>query len=153
MELAKWESPAPKDLWDAFENFRGEMGKSLDLWSLPDVAGIFDRTTAPAVDVMETGEEYLVFADLPGVERKELEVNVTGSLLTIKGKKSGEGGSDRRKVFRKETWAGEFSRTLDLPSDIDADKVLAELKDGVLSLRIPKKEESRTRTISVKVGS
>lgn len=151
MDLTRWERPAPKDLWDAFEDFRGEMGRRLDLFDRPEATGLFDRTMAPAVDVVETGEEFLIVADLPGVDRKDLELSVTGSLLSIKGEKKGDPGTEKRKIFRKETWAGSFARTIDLPADIDADKVSAELADGVLSVRVPKREEAKTKLVNVTV--
>ena len=151
MDLAKWGAPATRDLWEAFDGLRGDMDRALDFFSLPDAAGLLDRTTAPAVDIVETEEEYLVVADLPGVDKRDLEVSVTGSLLAIKGVKKAEGNSDKRKVFRKETWVGSFSRTIDLPAEIDPGKIKAELKDGVLALRIAKREEAKTKLIAVTV--
>lgn len=151
MDLAKWGAPATRDLWEAFDGLRGDMDRALDFFSLPDAAGLLDRTTAPAVDIVETEEEYLVVADLPGVDKRDLEVSVTGSLLAIKGVKKAEGNSGKRKVFRKETWVGSFSRTIDLPAEIDPGKIKAELKDGVLALRIAKREEAKTRLIAVNV--
>jgi len=151
MDLAKWGAPATRDLWEAFDGLRGDMDRALDFFSLPDAAGLLDRTTAPAVDIVETEEEYLVLVDLPGVDKRDLEVSVTGSLLAIKGVKKAEGNSDKRKVFRKETWVGSFSRTIDLPAEIDPGKIKAELKDGVLALRIAKREEAKTKLIAVNV--
>lgn len=151
MDLAKWGAPATRDLWEAFDGLRGDMDRALDFFSLPDAAGLLDKTTAPAVDIVETEEEYLVVADLPGVDKRDLEVSVTGSLLAIKGVKKAEGNSDKRKVFRKETWVGSFSRTIDLPAEIDPGKIKAELKDGVLALRIAKREEAKTKLIAVNV--
>jgi HSP20 family protein len=151
MDLVKWENPAPKDIWDAFDGLRGELDRALDPFRSPDAAGLLDRRTAPAIDVIETEEEYLVIADLPGVDRKDLEVSVTGSLLSIKGDKKAEKESDKKRIFRKETWVGSFSRTIDLPAQIDAGKIGAELRDGVLTVRIAKREEAKTRLITVKV--
>lgn len=151
MDLTRWGAPATRDLWEAFDGLRGDMDRALDFFSLPDAAGLFDKTTAPAVDVVETDEEYLVVADLPGVDKRDLEVSVTGSLLAIKGVKKADGNSEKRKVFRKETWVGSFSRTIDLPAEIDPGKIKAELKDGVLALRIAKREEAKTKLITVNV--
>jgi len=149
MDLVKWDSPAPTDLWEAFDGLRGELDRALDPFRIPSVAGLLDRTTAPAVDVLETEDEYLVLADLPGVDKRDLEVSVTGSLLSIKGDKKGERDSEKRKIFRKETWVGSFSRTIDLPAQIDAGKISAELKDGVLTVRIAKREEAKTKLIAI----
>jgi HSP20 family protein len=151
MDVVKWERPAPLDLWEAFDGLRGELDRVFDPFKGPDIAGLFDRTTAPAVDVVETEDEYLVLADLPGVDRRDLEVSVTGSLLTIKGDKKEERDSDKKKIFRKEAWIGSFGRTIDLPSQIDAGKIVAELRDGVLTVKIAKREEARTKLIPVAV--
>jgi len=151
MDLIQWERPAPKDLWDAFEDFRGEMGRTLDLFNEPSVAGLLDRTTAPAVDVIETDDAYIVIADIPGVDRKNIDVTVSGSLLSIKGSKGADSASERRRFFRKETWAGSFNRTIDLMADIDAAGVEGELKDGILTIRVPKREEAKTKSVAIKV--
>jgi len=152
MSIMKWENPAPKDLWDAFNGLRGDMDRALDLFRVPDAMGLLDRSTAPAIDLIETPEDYLVFADLPGVDRKDLELSVTGSILRIKGMKRAEEASEKRKFFRKETWAGSFERTLDLPALVDSDKVSAELVDGVLKVRVPKREEAKAKLITVSVN-
>jgi len=152
MDLMKWERPAPIDLWEAFDSMRGEMDRALDIFRVPDSAGLLDRSAAPAVDVVETEDEYVVTADLPGVDKGDLEVSVTGSLLSIKGEKKAERENDKRKVFRKETWKGTFGRTIDLPAQIDAGKISASLRDGVLEVRIAKREEARTKMIAVSAG-
>ena len=152
MDLMKWEGSAPRDLWDAFAGLRGDMDRALDLFKLPDASGLLDRATAPAVDIVETNDEFIVAADLPGVRREELELSVAGSLLSINGEKKSELANDKRRIFRKETWAGSFNRTIDLPAEIDPDKVAAELKDGVLTVRVSKREEAKTKLIEVAVG-
>jgi HSP20 family protein len=149
MDLMKWERPAPIDLWEAFDSLRGDMDRAMDIFRVPDAAGLLDRSTAPAVDVVETEDEYVVVADLPGVDKRDLEVSVTGSLLSIKGEKKAERDSEKRKVFRKETWKGAFGRTIDLPAQVDSGKISASLRDGVLEVRIAKREEARTRMIAV----
>ncbi len=151
MDLMKWKRAAPLDLWDAFTGIQGDLDRVLSAFKVPDAAGIFDWTAAPAVDVIETPEEYQILADLPGVDKKDLEVTLTGTLLSIKGSRKEESESRTRKQYRKETSAGKFRRTLDLPSQVDASKVEAEFKDGVLSLRIAKREEAKTKLITVSV--
>jgi HSP20 family protein len=152
MDLTKWQRPAPVDLWDAFEGLRGDMDRALEVFRTPDVAGLLDRTSAPAVDVIETAAEYLVIADLPGVDKRDLELSVAGSLLSIKGDKREEREVEKRKFFRKETWAGSFRRTIDLPAQIDSGSIRAELKDGVLTVRIAKSEEAKTKLIDISVA-
>jgi len=131
------------------------MDRALDLYRVPDIDGLLDRSTAsaaaPAMDIIETNDGYIVRADLPGVAKDDLEVAVKGSLLSIKGDKREEKGQEKRKFFRKETWVGSFQRTIDLPTAIDTGTVTAELKDGVLTVRIAKREEAKTRFVSVSV--
>jgi HSP20 family protein len=151
MDLVKWEGRTPRDLWDAVDGLRSEVDRAMDLFKLPDASGLLDRTTAPAVDVVETDEDFLVVADLPGVKKEDLELSVAGTLLSIKGDKRAEAQEEKRRVFRKETWVGSFNRTIDLPSEIDPDKIRAELKDGVLTVRVAKREEAKTKAIAVSV--
>ncbi len=152
MDLMKWTNPAPRDLWEAFDGLRGDMDRALDFFHGPEAAGIFDQTTAPAIDVIETADEYIVVADLPGVDKRDLNVTVTGSILAIQGDKREEHKTEKRKVFRKETWVGSFKRTIDLPEQIDSSKISAELKDGVLAIRIGKREEAKTKLINVQAN-
>jgi len=151
MELVPWHRNVPHDLWDAFDDLRSEMERSFGGFRLPDATGLLDRVGSPAIDVIETSDEILVMADLPGIRKEDLELNLAGTLLTIKGNKKNEQNSDKRRIFRKETWVGNFSRTIDLPANIDNEKVDAELKDGVLSVHISKKEEAKTKAIAVRV--
>jgi len=139
------------DLWEAFEGLRGEMDRALDPFRSPDAAGLFDRATVPAIDIVETDEEYFVVADLPGIDKRDLEVSVAGSVLTIKGEKKAEEDSKKWKIFRKESWVGSFSRTVDLPAQMDAGRIAAELKDGVLAVRIAKREEAKSKLVEVAV--
>lgn len=114
-----------------------------------DGAGLFDESLAPAMDMVEHDDDYTVYIDLPGVDKKDLELSVENNVLSIKGVKKEPSGN--RKFFRKETWTGEFRRTVSLPAAADSQKVSAELKDGVLSIAIGKREELKPRQISVNV--
>jgi HSP20 family protein len=152
MDLVPWNRKSQGNLWDAFDTLRGEMERSLGDFKLSDVSGLLDASTAPAIDVMETGDSYIVIADLPGIKKDDLELNVAGTLLTLKGSKRLEQHSEKRKFFRKETWAGNFNRTIELPPNIATESIEAELKDGVLAIRIAKKEEAKTKSIAIKVN-
>lgn len=151
MELVPWKRNVPNDLWDAFDDLRSEMERSFGSFRFPDATGLLDRAGSPAIDIIETNDELLVLADLPGVRKDDLELNLAGTLLTIKGSKKSEQNSDKRRIFRKETWAGSFARTIELPANIDNEKVEADLKDGVLSVRISKREEAKAKSIPVRV--
>ncbi len=149
MDLMRWEGPRGADLWDAFEGMQGQLDRALELFRVPEASGLFDRDRVPAADLSEDREGYLLVVDLPGVDRKDLEVSVAGDLLTVKGDKKADLEGGKPRIFRKETWVGSFARTLGLPADADASRIEAELKDGVLKVRIPKREETKPRLITV----
>jgi HSP20 family protein len=149
MDYGRWERNG--ELWGAFDSLRGEMDRALGLFALPAASGLLDRASVPAVDVVERDDDYLVIVDLPGVKKNDLELSIQGTLLSIKGDKKAEKEPERRGFFRKETWTGGFARTIDLPARIDPDSVSAELKDGVLAVRVAKREEAKRKAIAVAV--
>jgi len=151
MDQTRREKSSSLDLWDAFDELRGELERSFGNLELPAVPGLLDWQTGPLIDVVEADDEVLVLVDVPGVRKQDLELSVTGSLLSIKGdKKQAEEGRGRRTV-RRETWAGSFSRTLSLPDTVNPEKVEALLKDGILRVRIAKREEARKKTVQISV--
>ncbi len=102
----------------------------------------------PAVNVFNDGEDYVLVAELPGVRKEDLDVQVRGDTLRIQGKKTiayDEGAS----VHRRERSAGQFDRTLTLPAEIDAGKVTADYRDGLLTLRLPRAESAKPRTVAI----
>jgi HSP20 family protein len=112
--------------------------------------GLFDRSAeAPAVDMVEQTDGFVIYVDLPGVDKKDLELNVENNVLSLKGEKKEV--KDSRLFFRKESWTGTFRRTIGLPQAADPEKVKAELKDGVLTVAIAKREELKPRQIAVSV--
>jgi HSP20 family protein len=145
------ESPAALDLWDAFDDLRHEFERSFGGLEFPGVSGLLDWPTGPAIDLVEGDDEFLVLADLPGVKREDFELSIRGNLLTVKGEKKLEEKPKQRKVLRSETWSGGFSRTIGLPDSVDPDKVEAMLKDGILRVRIAKREETKRRTVPISV--
>jgi HSP20 family protein len=142
---------ATLDLWDAFDDLRREFERSWSGLELSDVSGLLDWPTGPAIDLVEIDDELLLLADLPGVRKDDLELCVQGNLLTIKGEKKREEPTKSRKVVKTESWVGAFNRTVELPDGVDPDKVEAQLRDGILRVRIAKREESKRRTIQVSV--
>jgi HSP20 family protein len=107
---------------------------------------------SPSFEVKENKDGYMFKADLPGVQDKDVEVKLVGDRLTISGKREAEREDKDDTYYAYERSFGSFMRSFTLPSGIDADHVLAELKDGVLSVVIPKKEAAQGKTISIKSG-
>jgi HSP20 family protein len=114
--------------------------------------GIFERSFSPAIDVVENPNSYGIMCDLPGVDLKDIEISVTGSIVTLKGEKRRRAERADRRDFRGEFSHGKFQRTVQLPLAIDPGKVEAVLKDGVLRIVLPKREELKPRQISVKTS-
>ena len=105
---------------------------------------------APAVDVHEDGESLVLRAELPGVRREDVEIGIDGNVLTLKGERKLEQEEKGRKYHRIERSYGSFVRQFQLPTNVDSTSVDAKLTDGVLTLRLPKKQELKARKIEVK---
>ena len=103
----------------------------------------------PSVDVIDRENEVVVKAELPGVDKKDLDISVTNNTVTIKGKTSHEEKEEKGDYYRCEISRGEYSRTLALPAEVDESKAKANFKDGILELTLPKKEKAKRRKIDV----
>jgi HSP20 family protein len=106
----------------------------------------------PAVDIHETNDSYVVKADLPGVNKDDIHVDIRDNTLTIRGEKKYEEKVSKDNYVRTERAYGTFLRSLILPQNVDADKIEAKYKDGVLELTIPKKEEAKPKQIEINVN-
>jgi HSP20 family protein len=149
MALIRWRD---KDLEPVgtFDWLQQQINDLFDFPRFPEMQGLFDRRISPAVNVMEHPDRFTVECDLPGIDQKDIDLSIASGVLTIKGEKKGEKVSEKAKVYRKETWEGSFQRTVALPATVDADKVEATYRDGVLVIELPKKEEAKTRKIELK---
>ena len=110
----------------------------------------FGRAIAPALDVYQTPSEVMVKATLPGVKGEDVNIDITGDTLTIKGESRAEQEVKREDYLYQERRYGAFSRSVVLPSGLKSDKTEATMEDGVLTLTIPKAEEVKPRAIKVK---
>lgn len=117
------------------------------LWS--DLVPFEPRLPHIDVDVVDRDDEVVVRAQVPGVDKKDLEVTVTDSTVTIKGKTSHEEKEEKGDFFRCEISRGAFSRTVSLPSNVDGSKAKAVMKDGMLELTMPKMEKAKRHAIKV----
>ena len=107
---------------------------------------------APEFEVKETPEAYIFKADVPGIVEKDLEVTLTANRLTIAGKREAEEKKEGETFFVYERSYGKFVRTFTLPEGVDAEKLAAELKEGVLVVTLPKLPEAKPQKIEVKKG-
>lgn len=106
---------------------------------------------APAVDVAETAEEFLIKVELPGLKKEDVQVAVEHGVLSIRGERKQEKEEKNKKYHRVERLYGSFMRTFRLPDNVDETKVHAEFKDGVLSVRLAKTAKAMPKAIDIKV--
>lgn len=102
-----------------------------------------------AIDAYQTEDEIVIKAPIAGVQATDLEVAVTDEMVTIKGERRDEQAQSRDNYFCQECYWGSFSRSYVFPVAVDADKAEAKLKDGLLTVRVPKLEKSRARSLTV----
>ncbi|HSL44830.1 MAG TPA: Hsp20/alpha crystallin family protein [Anaerolineales bacterium] len=106
--------------------------------------------SAPAIDMYQTDDEVVVRAALPGFKADEVQINVTGDILTLRGElKQQEEKQDRAWHIREHRW-GSFERSVSLPTEVTADKAVADFENGILTITLPKAEEVKPKTITVK---
>ena len=134
MRLMKWRSPS---ITDPFCDLLGLQAESA--WS-------------PAVDVYDNKDNLVIKADLPGIKQNEINVSVEDDILTIKGEKKKETEVKEDNFYRLERAYGSFERSFTLPTNVDASKIKAAYKDGVLELTLPKKEETKPKQIKVDIN-
>lgn len=145
MDLTRWE----RDMDRMMEDFFGRRVRPWwpEGWSRTNELDV----RAPAVDVFEEKDDIVVKAEIPGMDKDNIQVNLTDHTLTIKGEKKKEEEVKEENYYRSERSYGSFFRTLELPKDVHADKVKATFKNGVLEVRMPKTEEAKAKEIKVKV--
>jgi HSP20 family protein len=146
MEIVPWRpfgelSPFRKEmdrLWDRFLGQTPFARTLTGMWS-------------PSVDISETKDNFVVKAELPGLEAKDVNVSISGDILTIKGEKKAEEEEKDEHYHRIERYSGSFQRVFQLPSGVKADKIEAIFDKGILKVTLPKVEEAKKKEIEVKV--
>jgi HSP20 family protein len=115
----------------------------------PTPTGGTMRRWMPAMDLLESGEDFVLRADLPGMSEEDVSIELEDSTLTISGERKTEHEKEGEGFYRVERATGAFSRSLTLPKGVDADAVTARFDRGVLEVRIPKPQERKPRRISI----
>jgi HSP20 family protein len=128
------------DPFSELNRFQSEIARSLET----------SRNVAPAVDIFEDKEAILVRAELPGVKSEDVKIEVENNVLTLRGQRRLEHEDKKDGYHRVERWHGSFTRQFMLPRTVDSETIDAQLKDGVLTVKLPKKTEVRPRSIAVK---
>ena len=106
----------------------------------------------PSCDIFEEGDNIVVKAELPGVEKGDIDVQVENNVLTLRGERKREKEVKSENLYRAERFYGSFARSFTLPVTVDTGKILAEYRDGVLQVTLPKVEEAKPRRIKVQTS-
>lgn len=133
--------------------FKKEMDRLFDrIWEadLPSPASFGEWT--PVLDVFESKDELVVKVEVPGIEPKEIQLTLADQVLTISGEKKVEKEEKGEKYYRVERATGTFSRSLRLPTPVDASKVAAMFKNGLLTITLPKSKDVKGTAIPIKIG-
>lgn len=150
-------SPASRSLTRLEEFDRLMEGLFERSWLKPflrdDVArerlGFFAQSN-PKVDIIDREKELVVRAEMPGVDRKEIDIEITDHAVTLKGRRSGEAEEKKEEYCHSEIWQGSFSRTIALPVNVETQQAEAKFKDGILTITLPKSKQALRRKLEVK---
>jgi HSP20 family protein len=111
------------------------------------------RRWIPAMDLVETADEFVLRADLPGLTEQDVNIEVEDNVLTVSGERKAEHEERKEGYYRVERSSGRFSRSLTLPEGVDPESVKAVFENGVLEVRIPKPEQRKPRKVAISVGT
>lgn len=151
MRLVRWQRP-DLSTWDPFDrltNLRDEINR---LFDLPGGRESDFFGWAPVVDLYEDKDRFVVKVELPGMKKEDIDISLHQGNLVISGERKAETEEVEGEVSRAERFFGKFQRALELPKPVDHNGVAASYKDGILTVTLPKTEESKPKQIQVKAG-
>lgn len=128
-----------REMEDFWNRFFGELPSAEGSWAW-----------SPSVDISETDGSVMVKAELPGLDAKNIDIDITGDVLTLRGEKKTEEEKKEERYYCRERHYGSFQRSFRLPAGVQSDKVDAKFKNGILTIDIPKSEESKQKKIEIK---
>jgi HSP20 family protein len=157
MAIDRWRSfGSPLTRWEPFRevgDIQHEVNRLFDsFFGRPAMVPAAERAWVPLCDMHETKDDLYVTLEVPGVREKDIQVAITGDLLTVKGERKWEKELKDDSVYRVERIYGKFERTVPLPVPVQADKVTASYRDGVLEIKLPKAEEVRPKEIKIDIA-
>ena len=147
MDLIKWDRPDPLD---SLTHIQREMSDLLDFLSSTPPKGTYINTEFPPIIVSTSGDNVIVRAEIPGIKVNDLDVQVVNDVLTIKGERKTSIEVSKMTYLRRERPYGTFARAIVLPERVDAEKVTASYKNGVLVVTLPKAPESKPKQVIIK---
>lgn len=133
-------------LYDDLLNLERELDETFGAFS----SGITAKAEAPAMNVTDSPESLVLTLEVPGVKKDEIKISVQKGVLTISGERKRTTLPEGASWIRAESWTGAFSRSIELPRDVNADAVSAELNNGILRVSLPKLESVRPREIAIR---
>ena len=150
MALIRWEPVAE------LNTIQNEMNRLFNtFFDQPNAAGRTgaSRRWIPAMDLVESGDHYVLRADLPGMSEEDVNVQLEDNVLTISGERKSAHEQQQEGYYRLERASGSFSRSLTLPDGVDPESVQANFDRGVLEIRVPKPEQKKPRQVQISLGS
>ncbi len=145
-ELAPWRP------FTELSTFRREMDRLWDsFFGERPLARIWEREWAPSLDLSETKDNFVVKAEVSGMDAKDINISLTGDLLTIKGEKKQEREEKEENYHLVERSYGAFSRSVRLPAEVESDKIEASYKNGILRITLSKSEKVKAKEVKIKV--
>jgi len=155
MNLIRWQRPVltPWASLGRLTDLRDEIERLFEspLSELTRTSNLLSGWT-PALDVFEEKDSFTVKAELPGMKKEDIEVTLHDGSLSISGERRSEAKHENADVYRAERFFGRFQRTVTLPAPVAADKIKAHYKDGILTITLPRTEQSKPKQIDVSVG-
>ncbi|UCD70948.1 MAG: Hsp20/alpha crystallin family protein [Syntrophobacterales bacterium] len=148
---------AEKELtpWRPFtelSNLRREMDRLWEgFFGERPFARVWEREWAPSLDMSETKDNFVVKAEVPGIDAKDIDISLTGDILTIRGMKKQEKDEKEEDYHLVERSYGSFSRSVRLPTEVESNKIKASYKNGILNITLPKSERVKAKEVKIKV--
>ena len=145
-ELTPWRpfgelSSLRREMDRLWENFFGER----------PLGRIWEREWVPSLDMSETKDNYVVKAEVPGIDAKHIDISLTGDVLSIKGEKKQEKEEKEEDYHLVERSYGSFSRSVRIPAEVESNKIKASYKNGILTITLPKSEKVKAKEVKIKV--
>lgn len=155
MSLIRYQSPE-SNTWPSFDRWADLRDEMNSLFELPSMAAAGRQTQlfngwTPALDVYQNADNIVAVAELPGMRKEDIEISLHDGTLTISGERKEQSEQKGDTAERTERFVGKFRRSISLPTRVDAGKVAASYKDGVLTVTLPKAEEAKPKKIEVSI--
>ncbi|MGB9749379.1 MAG: Hsp20/alpha crystallin family protein [Caldisericia bacterium] len=148
MAIRRWE-PWDFDIFSDFDRLRREIDRMFE--DFIPARREREITFLPKIDLLETDTDIVLKAELPGLKKENIDITVTEDEVHLKGERKEEMETKKENYLRKEICYGKFERVVSLPTEVDPEKVQAEFKEGVLEIKMPKKEEAKRKIKKIEI--